>query len=61
MKRLHGMMYYFSEHAYAPVTIALKEDFAMREKLLDSIYALLEKCEDLALLDFILKLLQKSR
>lgn len=33
----------------------------MREKLLDSIYALLEKCEDLVLLDFILKLLQKSR
>ena len=34
---------------------------AMKEKLLKSINALLDKCEDMALLDFILKLLQKSR
>lgn len=33
----------------------------MKEKLLETIHALLEKCEDLALLDFIAKLLQKSR
>lgn len=61
MKRLLLMMYYFSEHAFCPDKIALKEELALRERLLKSIYALLEKCEDLALLDFILKLLQKSR
>lgn len=49
------------EHAFCPDKIALKEEFAVKEKLLKSINALLEKCEDIALLDFILKLLQKSR
>lgn len=32
----------------------------MKETLIQSITELLEKCNDLALLDFILKLLQKS-
>lgn len=39
----------------------MKDEISMKEKLIQSINSLLEKCEDLALLDFIIKLLQKSR
>lgn len=31
----------------------------MREELLQKIHALLDRCEDLSLLDFILKILEK--
>ena len=42
------------------MVIVLKESIFMKEQLVTMINELLEKCNDLDLLDFILKLLQKS-